>query len=62
MPVSPHTPNKGMQGLTLHTLVDDVLNEPILFKEGHDIAFDDIKKYLRELVISVLGIHIWRFN
>jgi len=29
---------------------DDVLPEPLIFKEGHNVAFEDIKKYLRNII------------
>ncbi len=40
------------QTLILKALVyfDDVLREPILFKEGHGISFEDIQSFLRTIV------------
>ncbi len=40
------------EALILKSLVyfDDVLQEPILFKEGHDVAFTTIKTYLQGVV------------
>ncbi len=38
--------------LILKSLIyfDDVLNEPIIFKENHDISFDTVKEFLKKVV------------
>lgn len=33
---------------------DDVLQEPILFKEGHDVSFETVKAFLRKTVKEYL--------
>jgi hypothetical protein len=40
------------EALILKSLVyfDDVLREPILFKEGHEVSFEDIQTFLRQTV------------
>lgn len=40
------------QAIILKSLVyfDDVLREPILFKEGHEVSFEDVQTFLRQMV------------
>ncbi len=40
------------QNLILKSLVyfDDILEEPIMFKEGHDISFENVKSFLQKIV------------
>ena len=42
--------------LILKSLVyfDDVLREPILFKEGHEVSFEIIKTFLQKIVKDYL--------